>query len=314
MIHFVRIYAIFLLVAMASSARSQELAGDLPRVGELLQRAREQIALLDKEYERSHRYHRIAVLYGRSGDVREAFNAIERTSVPLRPYPGTIEMAKRERYLNMVEAVASQGAGRAAIELVEEAPKAYRRYSDDAYGRIAVAVARDGDTDGALKAISLIKPGQGGYPYELLVAKTLGDQARARRLSLVDHRRKLDALVGRSNLAREEWAGLVGTLSLYRWCGIEKEFEELAQQACATSDDPAKARAEVMSHLEAESVEGLTDSKEAVKEMPLAVEDIRSLLAAANRAEHPRERADLLLNAAGEILRLNRSATVPASD
>jgi hypothetical protein len=75
-----------------------------------------------------------------------------------------------------------------------------------------------------------------------------------------------------------------------------------------------ETRADVMTRLEGEPVEGSTESKETVKKMPIAVADVRSMLAAANHSELPRERADLLLNAAEGVLRFKQSATAPGSD
>jgi hypothetical protein len=314
MIYLSRIYVVILLVATASPARSQESAGELPDVDELLNQAREQISLLDKVYERSDRHRRTAVLYGRLGDVEAAFDAIERTSLQQRPYPATVATAKRERYLNMVEAIASQRNGLAAIKVVDEAPKAYHRHSDDAYGRIALTAACERDADRAWQAISRIKKSDGLYPYELVVATTLEDKARAREVLLGEHKSYLDALAGRIHLAREEWAAIVGTLSLYKWCELEKESEELIKRACATTDDPEKTRAEVMTRLNGEPAEGSMESKGTVANTPIAVEDIRSMLAAANRSERPSERADLLLDAAEEVLRFKQLATAPGSD
>ena len=89
---------------------------------------------------------------------------------------------------------------------------------------------------------------------------------------------------------------------------------DLIQRACATTDDPEKTRADVMSCLEDETVEGSMESKETGKKMPVTAEDIRSTLAAANRSDRPSERADLLLDAAEEVLRFKQSATAPGSD
>jgi cell division septum initiation protein DivIVA len=327
MLYPIRIYVFILLVAMASPARSQEPAKDLPDVGVLLQRAREQISSLEKEYERSHRYRRTALLFGRSGDVDAAFEAMERAFAPEAPSAETAAIAKqeidkreierresekRERYLNLVEAIASQRNGEAAIKVVDGAPEAYRRHSDHAYGRIALTAASERDADGAWQAISRIK--RSAYPYELHVAVTLEDKARARKISLGEHKLHLEALAGRVDLAREEWAAILSTLSLYQWCELEKEFEELIERACATTEDPATTRAETMGYLEAEAAKGSTEPKEIVTKMPLAIEDIRSMLAAANRSDRPREKADLLLNVAEEVLRFRQSATPPGGD
>lgn len=290
-------FALFLVaVATASPVWSQQSADNLPDVDELLDRAIEQIALLDKEYAKPHRYRRAAVLYGRSGDVEATFDAIEHISGQER------ENAKRLRYLKIVADVSQKRNALPAIKIVDEAPAAYGPYSDDAYGRIAVTASQEGDAAGAWLAISRINQVEGLYPYGLVAAAILDDKVRGREILLGEHKSRLDALAGRVQLAREEWLGIVWILSYYKWCGLEKESEELIQHACATTDEPEKARAEVISRLEGEPPCVSKDTKETSSKKPIAVEDIRTMHAAANRSGDPREKVNLLLNVAELVL------------
>lgn len=280
---------------------------DLPDIGKLLEEACDLIASHEEGLGKAYLYRQAAVLYGRSGDLESAYKTLDQ--IFPRSYGQTAKNLKRVGFLEMVEDVALHENAELAIKIIDDCPSSYREYSDDAFGRVAVSAAKRGDAKVAWSAIERIKKPDGLYPYELVAAITLDDKKRGREI-LSEWRDKPAAADAKTTPSPPaDLSGIVWTLSLYKWCGMEKEMEELLDQVSGSTDSPDKTRAEIMRQLKEASTEHSNEANEVEATKQVSSAEIRSLYAKVKSAPASTTKVDRLLSIAKSVLDFGRPTT-----
>ncbi|MEM8667716.1 MAG: hypothetical protein AAGG48_09390 [Planctomycetota bacterium] len=210
----------------------------------------------------------------------------------------------------MVEDVSLYRNAEFAIKIVQECPDAYRGYANDAFGRIALGASQREDAKGAWRAIGAIDGADGLYPYELVVAATLDDKTRGKKILLEKHNALITSIAGRKLMAREEWARILWILSFYRWCELNDEFHQLLDLACKTTKDPDKTRDDVMARLGDESPVEAKASDKQTKTTKVSPREIRLMLQSVGNIESPRRKAETLIAVAMKLTELDRDGPV----
>ena len=286
--------------AVSAQDREQIPEGNLPPVNEVLVQASRHIAKLEPDVTQAYLYRQLAALFARSQNLDAAYRTLKRIRISESINRQTAKNLKRIGFLEMVEDVSLNRDTQTAIKIVTDCPDEFRAYSDDAFGRIALGASKRQDSKGTWAAIAKIKKTDGLYHYELTAAITLNDKTRGKKILLRLHSKIFGS--AEPGLFGEEFAVVPWLLSLYKWCELDEEFEQLLDYTCQVTRDPAGARAELLAELEEGAKAEDTESSDDTEAKVVSAEDLRSMITSANKFEDPQKKSEHLLNAARKLL------------
>ena len=238
--HFIFVAAcLFITPAISAQQRKQNADDNLPDINELLDRASEQIATLQPDTTQAYLYRRLAALSAGAQDLDAAYNSLKKIRIAKSDYGQTAKNLRRVGFLEMVEEAAFYHGAQTAIKIIAECPDEYREFSDDAFGHIALKAAEQQDAKGAWMSIAKIKTTDGLYYYELSAAITLDDKIRGKKCLLEWHNELF--ISGECQIIGEAWYSVPWLLSLYQWCELNEEFDQLLDHACRLTSNPRKS-------------------------------------------------------------------------